>query len=86
MAQSVLAYITGGMIFIAALLIFSKPLKGILKIIVHSAIGCGAIFLFNLFKDTTGLFIGLNAATAATVGILGLPGFIMLLILQFIFR
>jgi inhibitor of the pro-sigma K processing machinery len=86
MAQSVLAYITGGMILITALLIFSKPLKSILKIIVHSAIGCVAIFLFNLFKGTTGLFIGLNAATAVTVGILGLPGFIMLLILQFIFR
>ena len=85
MFRTVFAYITGGIILITALMIFSRPLKGIFKIILHSALGCLAIFLFNLLKSVTGLFIGINAATCATVGILGLPGFIMLLILEMIF-
>ena len=85
MFRTVFAYITGIIILITALMIFSRPLKSILKIIFHSSLGCLAIFIFNMFKSVTGVFIGINAATCATVGVLGIPGFIMLLVLEFMF-
>lgn len=85
MAQTVIAYVIGAVLFLLALLLFARPLKAVLKIILNSAIGCVLIMVFNFFGGLAGLFIGVNAATALTVGILGIPGFVMLLILEGIF-
>jgi len=84
MAQTVFAYVVGGLIFIAALLFLAKPLKGLFKIIISSALGCVGLIIFNFFGGLAGLYIGINAATAITLGILGVPGFFMILVLQYI--
>ena len=65
-------------------IIFSKQLNAILKIAVNSALGGVCIIAFNFISQIFGFFIGVNALTAVTVGILGIPGFIMLLILRLI--
>ena len=64
--------------------IFSKPLSLILKVSVNSAFGGVCIIAFNFVSQIFGFFIGVNALTAVTVGILGIPGFIMLLMLRLI--
>ncbi|MBQ7953824.1 MAG: pro-sigmaK processing inhibitor BofA family protein [Clostridia bacterium] len=65
-------------------IIFSKQLNAILKIAVNSALGGVCIIAFNFISQIFGFFIGVNALTAVTVGILGVPGFIMLLTLRLI--
>ena len=82
MSQSIFAYIVGAIILLAATAFLSKPLKRLLKIVFDSAIGFMLIVIFNFFSGLLGLYIGVNAATAVTVGVLGLPGFVMILILQ----
>ena len=57
--------------------IFAWPLKGILKLIGNSIVGGIIIFLINLI----GANFGLNIGTALVVGILGIPGAILLIIL-----
>ncbi len=65
-------------------IVFSKQLNAILKIAVNSALGGVCIIAFNFISQIFGFFIGVNALTAVTVGILGVPGFIMLLTLRLI--
>ena len=64
--------------------VFSKPLSLILKVAINSALGGVCIIAFNFVSQIFGFFIGVNALTAVTVGILGIPGFIMLLMLRLI--
>ena len=61
--------------------IFAWPLKGILKLKGNSIFGGIIIFLINLIGANFGFHIGLNIGTAVVVGILGIPGAILLIIL-----
>ena len=60
--------------------LFVWPLKLILKLAVNSLIGGLLIFLFNLAGSSIGIMIPLNMFNAVIVGILGLPGAVLLLI------
>jgi len=58
------------------------PARYLLNIMGNIVIGGVLLALFNLLGGVWGLFIGVNVFTAAVVGFLGLPGIIMLLVLQ----
>ncbi len=60
--------------------LFVWPLKAILKLVINSLIGGLFIFLFNLVGSNFEVFIPLNMFNAAIVGVLGLPGAVLLLI------
>jgi inhibitor of the pro-sigma K processing machinery len=62
--------------------IFLWPIKLILKLVVSSIIGGVLILVINLVAGLLGLLlIPLNLLTALIVGVLGIPGVILLLIL-----
>lgn len=61
--------------------IFAWPLKGIIKLIGNSIIGGVIIFLINLIGTNLNFHIGLNIGTSLLVGILGIPGAVLLVIL-----
>ena len=61
--------------------IFAWPLKGIIKLIGNSTIGGIIIFLINIVGANFNFHIGLNIVTALVVGILGIPGAVLLIIL-----
>jgi inhibitor of the pro-sigma K processing machinery len=62
--------------------IFLWPLKLVLKLVVSSIIGGALILLINLAAGFFGLLlIPLNLLTALVVGVLGIPGVLLLLIL-----
>lgn len=62
--------------------IFLWPLKLVLKLAVSSILGGVLILLINLTAGLFGfLLIPLNLLTALTVGALGIPGVLLLLIL-----
>ena len=70
---------------IILLFIFGKlflwPLKIILKLAVNSLIGGAAILLINIIGAEIGIIIPLNMLNAFIVGVLGLPGAILLIVL-----
>lgn len=66
--------------------LFIWPLKSILKLIVNSALGGLLIYIINIIGMNFGFHIGLNLFTSVFVGILGLPGAILLIILKIILR
>ena len=61
---------------------FSSPVKKIVKLIVNSVLGGVLIYIINLVGMSFGFHIGLNIGTSIFVGILGLPGAIILIILK----
>lgn len=70
---------------IILLFIFGKlflwPLKIILKLAVNSLIGGASILLINIIGAEIGIIIPLNMLNALIVGVLGLPGAILLIVL-----
>ena len=65
--------------------IFIVPIKKILKLIINSIFGGIVIYVINLIGANFGFHIGLNIYTSLVVGILGLPGAVLLIaILTFV--
>lgn len=62
--------------------IFVWPMKVVLKLALNSLIGGVAILLVNALGAQWDIFIPLNILNALIVGVLGLPGAVLLLILQ----
>ena len=61
---------------------FIWPLKTIGKLILNSLLGGFLIFFINLIGGIFGFHIVLNYITAITVGILGIPGAILLIVIK----
>ena len=62
--------------------LFVVPLKVLLKLALNSLLGGIAILVINWIGAGFDLFIPLNMLNAVIVGILGMPGAILLIILN----
>lgn len=78
----ILAYTAGIMLVFMTSWIFFRPLKVIGKIILNSLIGALILIIFNYFGQYTGIYIGVNEFTALIIGVLGIPGFIAILLVK----
>ena len=72
-----------GIILFGKILIL--PIKIVVKLIVNSILGGLIILLVNWIGVAFNLHIGLNIFTSIFVGILGIPGAILLTILKLLF-
>lgn len=61
-------------------------MKIILKLFYNALLGAAALIIVNLIGKLVSYHIALNVVTAVVVGILGLPGFILLIILKLLFN
>ncbi len=59
------------------------PMKWLLRFLLNGAIGGVALWVLNLAGGLTGITVAINPVTALTVGFLGIPGLILILLLQF---
>lgn len=64
--------------------IFVLPFKSIMRLIGNSIMGGLIIYIINLIGGLWGFHIGLNLITSIFVGILGIPGAILLIMLKLI--
>lgn len=58
------------------------PIQKILKLIVNSLLGGLIIYVINLIGANFGFHIGLNIVTSMIVGLLGLPGAVVLILIR----
>ena len=72
-----------GILFIV-LKLLSLPMKIIIKLVINGIVGGIIIFIVNLIGANFGFVIDLNWITALLVGFLGVPGVIIVAILQFV--
>lgn len=62
--------------------IFIVPIKTILKLIINSVLGGVIIFIINFIGTTFNFYIGLNLITSIFIGLLGIPGAIVIIIIK----
>ncbi len=79
---SIVGYVLGILIVCVISGIFLKPIKFVLKLVLNSALALVFMALINLIGSGAGIHIGLNPVTAVIAGALGIPGVILILLLQ----
>lgn len=82
----ILAY-TIGIIFLFILgRVLVIPVKLVLRLIYNSLLGAVSIIVLNFLGGMAGFHITFNIITSFLVGILGIPGLMLLIILELIFH
>ena len=82
--QKILAGLLAGFLLVALIRVFSVPLKLTLKLLANTLLGFAVLWLINRTAALTGVSLGLNLWNALTIGILGLPGVLLLLLVQWV--
>ena len=83
-SKQIIAAILAGFFLIALIRVFSAPLRLALKLLANTALGFLALWAVGLTSGITGIALGLNLWNALVIGILGLPGFALLLLVQWV--
>ncbi len=81
----ILAYVVGIVFLFILGRLLLIPAKLLLKLLYNALLGAVAIIAVNLVGGLFGFHIGLNIISAFIVGLMGLPGFILIVVLKLIF-
>ena len=84
MDVKLLPLLIGAFLLMALARIFRSPLKLAGKLLLNTLLGFLALWLVAATSAHTGIALGMNLANALVVGVLGLPGFVLLLLLQWV--
>ena len=76
--QKIIAALLAGFFLIALLRVFSAPLKLAVKLLANTLLGFLALWAVNATA------LGVNVWNALVIGVLGLPGFVLLLLVQWV--
>ena len=74
------------MVALAALVLLHRPLGRLLRLAVRSSVGLAVLALFSQVSPLIGVSLGVNPINALVLGVLGAPGFGLLLMLQWALR
>ncbi|HHX74247.1 MAG TPA: pro-sigmaK processing inhibitor BofA [Firmicutes bacterium] len=80
--NTVIAVIFGLFVLYYLLRLLAAPARLLLRVLLTGAAGAVVLFVFNLAAGFFGLALGINAATSLIVGFMGLPGLVMLIVVQ----
>ena len=70
---------------LGVLRLFSAPLRLALKVLFNTLLGFAALLALNLTSAWTGFSLGMNLFNALVIGILGVPGLVLLALLKLVF-
>ena len=80
--NSTLPWLLLGLVAVLALVIFQKPLKHLGLLGLRTVGSLAALALFSPVGGLIGVTLGVNLTNALVMGLLGLPGFGLLLMLN----
>ena len=78
----VIAAIVLGVIIVLRLL--AKPIRFIFKLLINTVLGFVLLWLINFFGGGLGVALELSLLNALVVGLLGIPGVLLLLAIHFL--
>ncbi|NMA55777.1 MAG: pro-sigmaK processing inhibitor BofA [Firmicutes bacterium] len=78
----IVAYAFGLLLLYLIGKLFVVPLRIVMRLVYNALIGGIALWLLNFMGSFLGIFIPINPITALTVGFLGLPGILLIFLLQ----
>ena len=84
LSQKILAAALSVFFLIALIRIFRAPLQTALRLLANTALGFLVLWCVHLSAGITGITLGLNLWNALVIGVLGLPGFLLLLLTQWV--
>ncbi len=70
----------------AALLLLHRPLVQLVRLVLRSSAGLAVLALLSQIGHLLGISLGVNLVNALVLGLLGIPGFGLLLMLQWALR
>ena len=70
----------------AALLLLRRPLAQLIRLALRSSVGLAVLALFAQLGQITGITLGVNLVNALVLGLLGVPGFGLLRMIQWALR
>ena len=82
--MSIMAYVFGLILIYILCWVFIRPLKWVFKLIINGILGGLILAAINMFGGLLGMSIVINPVTSMITGILGIPGFALILLLQWI--
>ena len=82
--QKLLAGLLAAFFLLALVRIFRAPLRLAMKVLGNTLLGFLALWGVQLTAGATGIALGLNLWNALVVGVLGLPGMLLLLLTQWV--
>lgn len=82
----VLPWLAGTLGVIVALVIFRRPLRGLVRLAGRTGIGLMFLAVFAPIGQFLGAGLGVNLFNALILGVLGAPGFGLLLMLKWTLR
>lgn len=82
--SSIIIIIAGIFLTVLLIRIFSVPLRWLMKLLLNAIIGYVGLLIFNFFGAFIGLKIAINWVTILVTGFLGLPGVVLLLLVQYL--
>lgn len=71
---------------LSVLALLHRPLGRLIRLAVRSAVGLAVLALFSQVGQFIGVSLGVNLVNALILGVLGVPGFGLLLMLQWVLR
>ena len=69
-----------------ALFLLRRVLVSLLRLLLRSSVGLAALALLSHIGPSAGIHLGVNLFNALVLGVLGVPGFGLLLMLQWTLR
>lgn len=80
------AWGVAGLLLCTALLLLRRPLAQLVRLVLRSSVGLAVLALFSQVGHLAGISLGVNLVNALVLGLLGVPGFGLLLMLQWVLR
>lgn len=80
--STIIAFAVGLVALYVIGLLLVVPIKIIIKLIINGIIGGITLLIINFIGEFVGLTIGINPVTAIVAGFLGIPGIVLLFIIQ----
>lgn len=82
----ILPWIVGGLILVISLAALRRPLEWLGRLAARTAVGLAVLFLLSKVGGYVGVHLGVNLVNALVMGVLGAPGFGLLLMLHWVLR
>ena len=81
-----MAWCLAGLVLCAALLLLRRPVVRLFRLVLRSSVGLAVLALFSQVGHLIGIHLGVNLVNALILGLLDIPGFGLLLMLQWTLR
>ena len=81
-----MAWCLAGLLLCAVLFLLRRPAARLLQLVLRSSVGLAVLALFAQVGRLIGVHLGINLVNALVLGLLGAPGFGLLLMLQWALR